>query len=82
MHVGHIIRVVLPQLFAMPSGGGGGAIVLLGPTGVGLEPLRAARSLKCASDGCPPWLERPRPTECKYNSTMCLGVRHFLVGWL
>jgi len=47
--------MLLLESFAMPLGGGG-AILLLGPAGAGLEHPGAARSLKCASDGCPPWL--------------------------
>jgi hypothetical protein len=65
----------------LPSGGGG-ALVLLGSAGAESEHPGAVSALKCALDCCPPWLERPwlehpRPTEFKYKSTKCFGVRHF-----
>ena len=70
----------------MPSGGGG-AIVLLGPARAGLEHPGAVRLLKCASDGCPPWLEHLGwsvlvPRNGSIVPQGAYGVRYFLVGWL
>jgi hypothetical protein len=72
-----VYSMIMLSMSSMLPSSRRGALELLGSTGAELEHPRAVSALKCASDCHPPWLEHPRPTEFKYKSTKCFGVRYF-----